>query len=104
MSESALESGSAAGPSAEDFAATMPGDYAQLYARDEIAEHAAIVARRRLEPAHAEVWRPLPAGGAVLCIVADDHPGFLSTVSAVLYLHELDVVTAKSTAVSARTA
>ncbi len=73
----------------------MPADYGRLYSAEEIAEHAAIVSRRRLEPAHAELWRPLPGGGAVLCVIADDHPGFLSTVSAVLYLHELDVVTAQ---------
>lgn len=95
MSESAIESMSEGGPSFEAFRATMPADYGKLYSAQEIAEHAAIVLRRRLEPVHAELWRPLPGGGAVLCIVADDHPGFLSTVSAVLYLHELDVVTAQ---------
>jgi len=79
----------------EDFRGTMPGAYGELYSGEETAEHAAIVARRKLEPVHAELWRSLPGGGAVLCIVADDHPGFLSTVSAVLYLHELDVVTAQ---------
>lgn len=95
MSESAIDSITAEGPSVDEFTATMPADYARLYSREEIAEHAAIVARRRLEPAHAELWRPVSTSGAVVCIVADDHPGFLSTVSAVLYLHELDVVTAQ---------
>jgi len=95
MSESAIEAMSEGGPSAEAFRATMPADYGALYSLEEIAEHGAIVRRRKLEPAHAELWRPLPGGGAVLCIIADDHPGFLSTVSAVLYLHELDVVTAQ---------
>jgi len=94
MSESALDTLSEVEAS-EEYRATMPPDYGKLYSSEEIAEHAAIVARRRLEPAHAELWRPLPGGGAVLCIVADDHPGFLSTVTAVLYLHELDVVTAQ---------
>jgi len=94
MSKSALETMTEEHTS-ERYAATMPPDYGKLYPSDEIAEHAAIVARRRLEPAHAELWRPLPGGGAVLCIVADDHPGLLSTVTAVLYLHELDVVTAQ---------
>jgi [protein-PII] uridylyltransferase len=95
MSESAFDSISVEGPLVDDFTATMPGDYGKLYSRDEVTEHAGIVLRRKLEPAHVELWRPLPGGGAVLCIVADDHPGFLSTVSAVLYLHELDVVTAQ---------
>jgi [protein-PII] uridylyltransferase len=95
MSESALEAMSEEGLSVEEFRATMPPDYGRLYSTEEAAEHGAIVLRRKLEPAHVELWRPLPGGGAVLCIVADDHPGFLSTVSAVLYLHELDVVTAQ---------
>jgi UTP:GlnB (protein PII) uridylyltransferase len=95
MSQSALDTISAEGPPVDDFTATMPADYGKLYSREEIAEHSVIVGRRKLEPVHAELWRPLPSGGAVLCIVADDHPGFLSTVSAVLYLHELDVMTAQ---------
>ncbi|HEV8547917.1 MAG TPA: hypothetical protein VGQ57_02795, partial [Polyangiaceae bacterium] len=96
MSGSALDELTEEGETvAEEFRATMPVDYGKLYSAAEIGEHAAIVARRRLEPAHAELWRPVSSGGAVLCVVADDHPGLLSTVSAVLYLHELDVVTAQ---------
>lgn len=77
------------------FRASMPGAYGRVYTPDEIAEHAGIVARRALQPAHVELWRSLPAGSSVLCVVADDQPGFLSMVSAVLYLHELDVATAQ---------
>jgi UTP:GlnB (protein PII) uridylyltransferase len=94
MCESAVDSG-AAEAQVDDFRRSMPEAYRRVYASDEISEHAAIAARRGLLPAHVELWRPLPAGGAVLCVVADDHPGFLSTVSAVLYLHELDVATAQ---------
>jgi len=90
-----MEAGMTAGASADDFQGTMPDAYARVYSPEEIAEHARIVARRGMQPVHVELWRALPAGGAVLCVVADDHPGFLSTVSAVLYLHELDVATAQ---------
>jgi UTP:GlnB (protein PII) uridylyltransferase len=97
--ETAIEAGDAGGrvtgPSVDEFRRTMPAAYAHVYADEEVGEHAGIVARRGLQPVHVELWRPLPAGGAVLCVVADDHPGFLSTVSAVLYLHELDVATAQ---------
>jgi UTP:GlnB (protein PII) uridylyltransferase len=82
-------------PNADAFLSSMPATYAHVYSPEEVADHASIVARRGLQPVHVELWRPLPAGGAVLCVVADDHPGFLSTVSAVLYLHELDVATAQ---------
>lgn len=99
MGESMGESVGAAGRAQEGpveaFRASMPGAYARVYTDAEVAEHAAIVARRALQPAHVELWRTLPGGGAVLCVVADDHPGFLSMVSAVLYLHELDVATAQ---------
>jgi len=90
-----MEAGGARGASLEDFLDAMPEAYGRVYSTDEIQEHAGIVARRGLQPAHIELWRQLPGGGAVLCVVADDHPGFLSTVSAVLYLHELDVATAQ---------
>lgn len=95
MGESVVEAGHAAEGTVEAFRASMPGAYARVYGEDEVAEHAAIVGRRALQPAHVELWRALPAGSAVLCVVADDHPGFLSLVSAVLYLHELDVATAQ---------
>jgi UTP:GlnB (protein PII) uridylyltransferase len=94
MSERALEAAQETAVE-DEFRASMPEAYRRVYALEEVAEHARIVARRRLQPAHVELWRPLPAGGAVLCVIADDHPGFLSTVSAVLYLHELDVATAQ---------
>jgi UTP:GlnB (protein PII) uridylyltransferase len=95
MCESAVEAGTLAGEAVEEFRNTMPDAYSRVYSAEEIGEHAAIVARRGLQPTHVELWRALPAGGAVLCVIADDHPGFLSTVSAVLYLHELDVATAQ---------
>ncbi|HTQ03116.1 MAG TPA: hypothetical protein VMI54_04640 [Polyangiaceae bacterium] len=95
MCESAVEAGVPAEGTAAAFSASMPAAYARVYGESEVVEHAAIVGRRALQPAHVELWRSLPTGGSVLCVVADDHPGFLSMVSAVLYLHELDVVTAQ---------
>src|SRR5687767_2499536 len=77
------------------FARSMPPSYASVYSSDEIAEHAAIVERRGNRPALAERWRSLENGGAIVCVVADDQPGFLSLVSAALHLHELDVTTAQ---------
>jgi UTP:GlnB (protein PII) uridylyltransferase len=94
MRDTAVEAGEEALVE-EAFRASMPDAYRRVYGLEEIGEHARIVARRRLQPALVELWRPLPGGGAVLCVVADDHPGFLSTVSAVLYLHEFDVATAQ---------
>jgi UTP:GlnB (protein PII) uridylyltransferase len=95
MSESAVEADATVATRRDEFRLSMPSSYGSVYSAEEVDEHAAIVARRGLHPAHVELWRSLPGDGAVLCVVADDHPGFLSTVAAVLYLHELDVATAQ---------
>ncbi|HSU41796.1 MAG TPA: hypothetical protein VLJ38_19590, partial [Polyangiaceae bacterium] len=74
MGEMAIEAGATggtiAGASVDEFRITMPATYGDVYAAEEIVEHASIVARRWLQPVHVELWRPLPAGGAVLCVVA----------------------------------
>jgi [protein-PII] uridylyltransferase len=75
----------------------MPPRYRQQ-AFDGVAmrEHAAIVERRAGAPAHLEIWRRLPRGGAVVCVVADDRPGLLSFISAALVVHGLDVEAAQA--------
>jgi len=78
------------------FVASMPHRYRELFDADAQREHAAIAHRRGMSPAHAEVWRALPHGGAILCVVADDRPGLLSRISAALVVHELDVVAAQA--------
>jgi [protein-PII] uridylyltransferase len=81
---------------ARAFVLSMPRRYRELF--DDIAqrEHAAIAYRRGSAAAHAEIWRELPHGGAILCVVADDRPGLLSRISAALVVHELDVVAAQA--------
>jgi hypothetical protein len=51
-----------------------------------------------LEPgvAHLEIWRQLPKGVGVLCVVADDRPGLLSFICASLVLHKMDVLSAQA--------
>ncbi len=39
------------------FLASMPAAYGRLYGAREVAEHAAIVARRGPRPVHAELWQ-----------------------------------------------
>jgi [protein-PII] uridylyltransferase len=77
------------------FVDSMPARYRQLFDAAAAREHAAIVERRARAPAHVEIWRRLPNGGAVLCVVADDRPGLLSFISAALVVHALDVVAAQ---------
>jgi [protein-PII] uridylyltransferase len=78
------------------FRASMPARYRESFDGAAIREHAAIVARREGEPAHVEIWRRLPQGGAVACVVADDRPGLLSLISATLVAQSLDVVSAQA--------
>jgi [protein-PII] uridylyltransferase len=74
----------------------MPERYRRSFDGAEMREHAGIVARRGDAPAHAELWRRLPNGGAVLCVVAEDRPGLLSFVSAALSADKMDVVSAQA--------
>jgi [protein-PII] uridylyltransferase len=79
------------------FLDSMPPRYRQQpFDGVAVREHAAIVARRAGSAAHAEIWRRLPRGGAVVCVVADDRPGLLSFISAALVVNRLDVEAAQA--------
>jgi [protein-PII] uridylyltransferase len=79
------------------FLDSMPDRYRQQpFDGLAMRQHAAIVARRAGAPAHAEIWRRLPRGGAVVCVVADDQPGLLSFISAALVVNGLDVEAAQA--------
>lgn len=78
------------------FRASMPDRYLNAFDRAATTEHAAIVARRAGAAAHIEIWRQLPQGVVVLCIVADDRPGLLSFISAALVIHRMDVLSAQA--------
>jgi [protein-PII] uridylyltransferase len=77
------------------FYASMPARYRELFDGAAAREHVAIVDRRAGAPAHAEVWKRLPNGGAVVCVAAEDRPGLLSFISAALVVHMMDVVAAQ---------
>ncbi|MDP9035543.1 MAG: hypothetical protein M3O50_12125 [Myxococcota bacterium] len=83
-------------PNADGFYASMPARYRELYEGDPVEEHAAIAARREGAPAHVEIWRRLPKGGAIVCVVADDRAGLLSHISAALLVHAMDVIAAQA--------
>jgi [protein-PII] uridylyltransferase len=77
------------------FIASMPPTYAQAFERADAAEHAQIVAERGTAIAQVVVWRMLPQGVAILCVVADDRPGLVAQVSAAFLAHALDVRSAQ---------
>ena len=77
------------------FYVSMPARYRELFDGRAAREHSRIVERRAGAPAHAEIWKRLPGGGAVICVVAPDRPGLLSFISAALVVQALDVVAAQ---------
>jgi UTP:GlnB (protein PII) uridylyltransferase len=77
------------------FYETMPERYRQLFRGPTVDEHAAIAARRGGAPAHAEIWRRLPQGGVIACIVAEDRPGVLSYLGTVLTTRSIDILSAQ---------
>jgi [protein-PII] uridylyltransferase len=77
------------------FIASMPAAYAQAFDDVDAREHARIVSGRGSSAAQVEVWRMLPQGVAILCVVADDRPGLVALVSAAFLAHALDVRSAQ---------
>lgn len=73
----------------------MPSAYPQIFDRRDIIEHASIIRDRGQRRAHAAVWRELPGGTVIVCVVADDVPGLLSLVSAAFVSHHIDVTSAQ---------
>lgn len=76
------------------FIESMPPGYLETFDRRAMAEHAQIVSERGNRPVHAALWRVLPQGLAVVCVVARDRPGLLGTISTAFVLHRLNVTTA----------
>jgi UTP:GlnB (protein PII) uridylyltransferase len=75
--------------------ASMPPAYPQIFERRDIAEHVALIQRRKRARAHAAEWRQLPGGTMIVCVIAEDVPGLLSLVSAAFVAHHLDVTSAQ---------
>jgi len=65
-----------------------------LYGPGEVAEHAAIVARRGASLVHAERW--LSPQGPQLCVVAEDRPGLLALVTDALLAQGMGVQAARA--------
>src|SRR5260370_15730061 len=75
------------------FYTSMSERYRGAFDAADARDHAAIVRRRAAAAVHLEIWRRLPTGGAIVCVVADDRPGWLSFISAPLVVPTLVVIT-----------
>ncbi|MDQ2642639.1 MAG: ACT domain-containing protein [Myxococcota bacterium] len=78
-----------------DFVKSMPATYTQVFTPQETEEHARIVAERGSRPSHAALWRTLPSGLSIFCVVASDRPGVVALISAAFVAHQLDVCSAQ---------
>jgi len=76
------------------FVTTMPAAYEHLYNAGEIAEHAAIVARRGTRSVHAEMWQS--SKQPLLCVVAEDRPGLLALVTDALLAQGMAIQSARA--------
>jgi UTP:GlnB (protein PII) uridylyltransferase len=77
------------------FIASMPPAHSQAFDLADAEEHARIAAARGGAVAQVAIWRMLPQGVAILCVVADDRPGLVALVSAAFLAHALDVRSAQ---------
>lgn len=73
------------------FKDSMPEGYRSAFNDSDIEEHARIALERGTQPARVVVWRTLPQGMAILCVVTDDRPGLVAMVSSAFLAHALDV-------------
>ena len=87
-------------PPSEDFlrsfAASLPESYRGNFDASAIAAHARIARERKSAPANIGSFFSNRLPGAAICVVADDRPGLLATISAALVLCNLDVIEAEA--------
>jgi len=86
-------------PSADyvrEFAASMPRAYRESHGHAELKEHAGAALRRGDGAVNVELLEHTHGAPGVLCVVADDRPGLLATISAAFVLSSLDVVDAEA--------
>ncbi len=87
-------------PPSEDFlrsfAASLPASYRSNFDQSAIAAHARVARERESAPANIGTFFSNRVPGAAICVVADDRPGLLATISAALVLCGLDVIEAEA--------
>jgi [protein-PII] uridylyltransferase len=77
-----------------EFAASMPESYRKNFDGRAMVAHAAL-ASSRVDPVSIGAF-PSSRPGTALCVVAEDRPGLLATISAALVLSRLDVIEAEA--------
>ena len=78
------------------FAESLPESYRRNFDAAAIAVHARIARERESASANVGTFVSSRVPGAAICVVADDRPGLLATISAALVLCGLDVIEAEA--------
>jgi [protein-PII] uridylyltransferase len=78
------------------FAESLPDSYRRNFDFGAIAQHARLSAEREQAPANVGIFFSARVPGDAICVVADDRPGLLATISAALYMCGLDVIEAEA--------
>jgi UTP:GlnB (protein PII) uridylyltransferase len=73
----------------------MPAAYHAQFNETDARDHAAIVWRRNHSIAHIEQWIAPQCDAIWLCVVTDDRPGLLASLSAAITAHSLNILDAK---------
>lgn len=79
-----------------EFSESMPARYRRRYEPRAVAQHARVAAERGKALAHVGNFESSAAPGTAICVVADDRPGLLATISAAFVLAGLDVINAEA--------
>jgi len=79
-----------------DFVSSLPKSYQKNFGPAAIAEHAKIAFERQSAPANVGLFTTSRVPGDPICVVADDRPGLLATISAALVICGLDVLEAEA--------
>jgi [protein-PII] uridylyltransferase len=80
---------------AHAFEASMPESYRKNFDAAAIAVHAGLAKGRLVNTVRLGTF-PSGRTGTAICVVADDRPGLLATISAALVIQKLDVIEAEA--------
>ena len=78
------------------FASSRPESYRKNFEIGAVAQHARIALERESAPANVGIFLSGRGQGDAICVVADDRPGLLATISAALVMCGLDVIEAEA--------
>lgn len=78
------------------FAESLPESYRRKFEFGAVAQHARISVERGSAPANIGVFFAGRVPGVAICVIAEDRPGLLATISAALFMCGLDVIEAEA--------